>query len=320
VKRQYSIKAIGLILLLVILAKVDLTQVFACLRSSHPLYLIPVVLMIFPQIALRSLRWQRLMAQQGIACSFRAAQMFYFAGIYIGLITPGRVGELVKCVFLKQNRIAGITQSLPSVLLDRLLDLYVLGLLAWWALYKMNLLPIDSWAAAFTAIIFSILPWLLLKWAKKTSRVASIFNGGLKRWAPGWQEPWRNFIDGSRDLLSPRLAESVMLTVLSYAIYFGQVCLIGQAVDLPISCVNIAMVTAVGILVGYAPVTIAGLGTREATLIFLFGQYGIPAENALSFAFLYNLVYIICIGFISAAFWLKMPHRHALKNTLKSSL
>jgi uncharacterized membrane protein YbhN (UPF0104 family) len=79
------------------------------------------------------------------------------------------------------------------------------------------------------------------------------------------------------------------------------------------------MVTAVAILVGNVPITIAGLGTREATLLFLFGQYGIPAASVLSFAFWYNLVYIVCVGLISAFFWLRLPHRQSLKSRLRES-
>jgi uncharacterized protein (TIRG00374 family) len=112
--RQHCIKAIGLILLLVIIASVDMGQVMHHLRTCDYRYLIPVILMIIPQVGLRAYRWQRLMAQQGIQCSLRYAFTFYFAAIYIGLMTPGRMGELAKCYFLKQNAIAGISQSLPS--------------------------------------------------------------------------------------------------------------------------------------------------------------------------------------------------------------
>lgn len=302
-----------------IIATVDIGEVIDHLRSSDYRYLVPVVLMIFPQVALRSLRWQRLMAQQGIACPYRTALVFYFAAIYIGLVTPGRMGELGKCLFLKQNRIAGVAQSLPSVLVDRLLDLYILGLLALGALYHIDLLPITPLTAALLAATLAGLPWFLFKWFQTDERLNAFIDGWLSRFTPRWQEAWRAFVGGSRPLFSPRLAESVALTILSYTIYFAQVCLIGQSIELPLACGDIAMVTAIGILVGYVPITIAGLGTREATLIFLFGQFGISASSALSFAFLYNLVYIVCVGVISAVFWIRMPHRQALKSTLKDS-
>ncbi len=318
-KRHRLIKSIGLVALIAIIASVDLGQVAHHIRNSDYRYLIPVIGLIFPQVALRALRWQRLMAQQGINCPIRTAMVFYFAAIYIGLITPGRMGEVVKSFFLKQNRIAGVAQSLPSVLLDRLLDVYVLGLLALCALYFMDILPVASWVFALLAVIVAVSPWLILKGGRAGGRWGAAVDAWLLRINPRWQEAWRAFADGSRSLFTPRLVEALSLTLLSYALYFTQVCLIGQAVDLPLDCGPIVMVTAVAILVGYVPITIAGLGTREAVLLFFFGQYGIPAASVLSFAFWYNLVYIVCVGLISAFFWFRLPHRQSLKSRLRES-
>lgn len=317
--RHHLIKTFGLLLLLVILARVDMGEVLDQLGRSDFRYLVPAVLLILPQVGLRALRWQRLLAQQGIQCPFSSALVFYFAAVYIGLITPGRIGELAKCFFLKQNRIAGVAQSLPSVVADRLLDLYVIGLLALGALCYLGLLPIPVWAAILLLTVCGGTPWLVLKWMQHHRGFVTAVERWLLRTVPRWQEPWRNLADGSRNLLTLRLGESITLTLLSYGIYFGQVCLIGRALDLPLGCGGIAMVTAIGILVGYIPITIAGLGTREAAFIYLFGRFGITAAEALGFAFWYNLVYIVCVGSISAVFWIRMPHRQAVKRNLKDS-
>jgi uncharacterized protein (TIRG00374 family) len=315
--RHHLIKAIGLILLLVIIASVDLGQVVHHLRNSDYRYLIPVVFLIIPQVALRALRWQRLMAQQGIKCPFRLAFMFYFAAIYIGLITPGRMGELAKCYFIKQNAIASVSRALPSVLIDRVLDLYFLGVLALAALYHIGLLPVPPWAAVLVVVAAGVLPWLILKWPGDNNGPMPRIGTLLSRVATRWGDSWFAVIEGAQSLLSPRLIEAILLTAFSYAVYFWQTCLIGRAIGIPLDCVTIAMVVAIGILIGYVPITIAGLGTREVVLIYFFGRFGITAASALSFAFLYNLVYIVCVGIISAIFWMKLPNRQELKNVQK---
>jgi uncharacterized protein (TIRG00374 family) len=317
-KRHHFVKGIGLALLAIILIQVDLGQVVQLLRNCQYGYLLLVVLLIFPQIGLRALRWQRLLAQQGIQCSLRSAAIFYFAAIYAGLITPGRMGELVKCYFLKQNGMAGLSQSLPSVLVDRALDLYFLGLVAWAALYHADLLPIPLWAAFLTMAGLGILPWIILKWKGKDQPLISRIGIWLSNRNSRWGESWRVFLHASRSLLSSRLLGSLFLTALSYAVYFGQTYLIGLSIGLPMDYITVAMVVSIGILVGYIPITFAGLGTRDAALIFLFGRYGIPAASALSFAFLYNLVYIVFVGMISVVFWMRLPNRRELKLTKKT--
>jgi uncharacterized protein (TIRG00374 family) len=162
-----------------------------------------------------------------------------------------------------------------------------------------------------------ILPWFILKWKGKDQPLLSRIGIWLSSRNSRWGESWREFVQASRELLSPRLLDSLLLTALSYAIYFGQTYLIGLAIGLPLDYITVAMVVAIGILVGYIPITFAGLGTRDAALIFLFGRYGITAASALSFAFLYNLVYIACVGMISVFFWMRLPNRGELKRMPK---
>lgn len=281
------------------------------LRNSNYRYLIPVILMIIPQIGLRAWRWKRLMAQQGIQCPLRYAFIFYFAAIYIGLITPGRLGEFAKCYFLKHNAIADISQTLPSVIVDRVFDMYFLAIIGLAALYYIDLLPLHPWIVFLLLAITIAMPWLLLRWAKGDRSWVSRMGRHLSRISPRWENFWFAFLEGTRSLMSSRLFEALLLTALSYAVFFAQTFLIGRAVGLPLDIATISMVVAIGVLVGYVPITIAGLGTREAVLIYLFGHFGISVASVLSFAFLYNLVYIACVGVVSVFFWIILPNRNA---------
>ena len=314
-KSRHFINAIGLVLLVVILASVDFGKLLHQLRRSNYFYLIPVVLLIAPQIALRALRWQRLMASQGIQCPLGKAFIFYFAAIFLGLITPGRMGELAKCYFLKVNHIAGISQALPSVLVDRALDLYFLGLLSLVLLFHTEILPIASWTLLLSGLALMVLPWIIYYGPRVGEKAVPGLAGRLLRCVPNhWQGSWTAFTVGLKALLSQRLVEAVGWTGLSYLIFFSQTFLIGRATGLPLNGLTIAAVVAIAILVGYIPITVAGLGTREATLIFLFGRVGISATSALSFAILYNLVYIVCVGLTSSIFWMILPNRSKLQS------
>ena len=113
---------------------------------------------------------------------------------------------------------------------------------------------------------------------------------------------------------SRQIVYLLLLTVASYGIYFLQTFFIARSIGLGLDYLTIAMVVSIAILVGFIPVTIAGLGTREAVFIFLLGRFGISSASALSFAFLYNLVYIVCVGLISAVFWMRLPNRREVKN------
>ena len=48
------------------------------------------------------------------------------SSLYIGFVTPGRLGEFIKAVYLKSDKGISLSKGMSSVLIDRLCDLYLL--------------------------------------------------------------------------------------------------------------------------------------------------------------------------------------------------
>ena len=312
-QNRYAIKSIGIVLLAIILWNVDLLAVVDHLKQCDPLPMALAVVLIVPQIALRAFRWKQLLRLQGIRCTWSQVLTIYFASTFAGLVTPGRLGEFAKGIFLKQQGAATIGYSLPSVLVDRMLDLFVLMAVALMALLQIGPIPHAGTLAIVAIVLLPSAAYIGMRWLGASDRLAKVASRLKRRLGHNWSGSLDDFVQGSRQLISIKLFVALGLTILSYAIYFLQTLLIGGAIGLPLGYIQIASVVAAGILVGYIPITIAGLGTREAVLIFFFGRLSVPATAALSFAFLYNLVYIACVGLICAGFWLKLPGRQALK-------
>jgi uncharacterized protein (TIRG00374 family) len=308
------LKAIGLILLTVILYHVDLEEVWRQLKLSDPVLLSAAIILIVPQVALRAFRWQKMLSRQAIHCPFRYALSFYFASIYIGLLTPGRLGEVAKAFFLKQRGWASISQALPSVIADRCLDLYCLMMVALISLYPLGLGFQSRMTTGLICIAVALSPWLLLYHWQSSGRVGMLRKIISNLLSKKRGEAFASFSQNAGQLLSCQIAYLLIVTVASYGIYFLQTFFIARAIGLGLDYLTVAMVVSIAILVGFIPVTIAGLGTREAVFIFLLGRFGISPASALSFAFLYNLVYIVCVGLISAVFWMRLPDRREVKN------
>ncbi len=112
---------------------------------------------------------------------------------------------------------------------------------------------------------------------------------------------------GFLKLIDIELIFSGILTLISYGLYFYQSYLIAHSLRIDVEYLSFSLIIALALIIGFIPVTIAGLGTREAALIFLFQYIGQAAETALGFAVLYNVVYIICAGLIGFAAWWAIP-------------
>lgn len=99
--------------------------------------------------SLRTYKWHRLMVAAGNA-RLRQSIRALFGGFALGLITPGRLGELGRCVFVRQAERAQV--GLLTVY-DRLLDLWALLTSVGASLFLLASRP---------AAIFGLAVWLAL--------------------------------------------------------------------------------------------------------------------------------------------------------------
>ncbi len=75
---------------------------------------------------------------------------------------------------------------------------------------------------------------------------------------------------------------SVLLNALSVLVWL----LLARAVGIGLSAYTIGWISSFLIIAQLVPVTVAGLGVREASLLVLLGQYGVPQAQALAFSLL----------------------------------
>ena len=66
-----------------------------------------------------------------------------------------------------------------------------------------------------------------------------------------------------------------------------------RALSLAVPLAAVAVFVPLVSLAGMVPVSVNGLGVREALYILLFGRVGVPAESAVSLALLYLAVTVV---------------------------
>lgn len=306
-KKYY--RFIGILILILIFTRVDFSKIIIQLsRINMPLFLL-INLLVLPSIFFRSCRWRALIRLQGLDYSIRDSFIAYLGGIYAGIITPGRVGEAVKAVYLKQEKNISYSEGMASVFLDRAIDLYALILLSVAAsLGFINIKDLRYNLAAWAVIFFLLLvPYLLINKPimEKLSRAiykslisgldANLFKGGFKI-----------FFSATRKILAQNLTIPVFFTFLAFLVYLGQCYFLARLTDINISFIAVVMFVSISSLVSVLPVTIFGIGTREATMIYLFSLIGLASERALAYSFLlFFSLYIPTAVFGFAGWYIK---------------
>lgn len=133
----------------VTLWRVSFAELWAAFHNLDVRSLLLAVFCILALNALRVYKWHCLLAAVG---NFRLQQSLrtLLGGCVLGLITPGRVGELGRCIFVRQHERPQVAFLTP---LDRALDLWALLTLVGTSLFLLVPPP---------AAIFGVAPWLAL--------------------------------------------------------------------------------------------------------------------------------------------------------------
>jgi hypothetical protein len=133
----------------VALWRVSLVDLRAAFRNLDLGSLFLAMFCILALIVLRTYKWHCLLAAVG---TFRWQQSVrtLLGGCALGLITPGRIGELGRCIFVRKHE---RTQVALLTLLDRALDLWALLTLVGASLFLL---------APYPAAIFGVATWLAL--------------------------------------------------------------------------------------------------------------------------------------------------------------
>ena len=96
---------------------------------------------------------------------------------------------------------------------------------------------------------------------------------------------------------------------MAYAVFYLQCYLIALALRLPLSYAYAAFCVSIASLLALLPISISGLGVRDATFLALLLPLGVTAELAISYSLLILLVFNVFGGALGAIAWFSKPLR-----------
>ncbi|MBU1255770.1 flippase-like domain-containing protein, partial [Patescibacteria group bacterium] len=85
--------------------------------------------------------------------------------------------------------------------------------------------------------------------------------------------------------------------IISWFVYFSARYAIALSLGLNLSFIDITIISSSMALMSILPISIAGLGTREATAIYFFSLFSLSKESALLFSLLVFTTDILVVSF-----------------------
>jgi len=236
---------------------------------------IPLILILAPlNYLLRYLKWNYFINLAGIKPEPRINRYIFMSGLGM-TITPGKVGELLKCYLLKEHTGAPVSQTAPIVLAERVTDglaMLILASIGFFA-YPFGLYIIIVTAALMAAlIIFFQSESLFNALTNSLSRIKLLEKVVIFS---------RDFYYSTRNLLSARsLLFTVSLGVISWSfeglvVYLAMLALGGE-----ISILGAFLVIGMSSLAGAISFLPGGLGAAEGSIMAILILLGSDKDLA----------------------------------------
>lgn len=307
--KKYSY-LLGIFIFILILTKVNFNQLWQNIKGMKPLYLITALALGFPTLIIKSFCWNYIKRQQGIKYKLKDSFLMYVSSLFISGFTPGRIGEVARAFYLKKDGYS-MGKSLVGVIIDRLTDfIFLLVVIVVGSLFFITIFQKQITILILVIIITIVLSMVflkigLVKWFFKT-----LFNKFIPE---QYQKSWKlSFQDFMNDLKIYKLKNYIIIfaiTIFSWLFYYIQTYALGKGANIegiPFLYFTVA-ITITGFIT-LIPISVAGIGTREAALILLFSPYAISIEKIIAFSSLILLMYLFSCLF-GLICWLIKPIR-----------
>ena len=261
-------------LLYAVITKAGVGKIFSALRGMDVRFFALAVLIYLLALFISSIRWQLLLHEKS---ALPRLFSLYLIGSFFNHLLPGLIGgDAVKAYYLYRDTGKG-TSAIASVFMDRYIGfsaLMLLGLVAFPFGFHYFRGSYLAWVLPLMVICFITGSFILF--GLRVGKGISFMSGFYDYFA---------LYQGKRDIVIKTFA--ISLTVQVIVICAVYVLSRGLKVDVPFLSlfIFIPIITTIATI----PISVSGIGVREASFVLLFGSLGISPVQATAVSFAWFL-------------------------------
>lgn len=287
--------AVSLVAIAVLIASIDVDETVAQFANVQPILLIASGSLVFVQLVTVTARWSFLLP--GMPEGGRVAWTSLVRPVAIGylgnFILPARLGELLRAGFASRVWQLGMARTLGSVVLERVIDTSVLGMIA---LLLAALLDAPTWVIQVSALV-------AIAGAVAIAVLAAGFALPLARWvarrngtafvASVGRSATRFLVGATADGRRMAVLPAAVLTAVSWLVEGVVYWVAAAAIGLDVHPTTALLVAAVTVLSTAVPSAPAYVGTFELAVTASAAALGVPSAMALAWAIVAHVVTVL---------------------------
>jgi glycosyltransferase 2 family protein len=279
---------IGIVLFAAILSTVDIGKIGSIILSADPLLISAGLMLVAAEAVIRGLSWKALAGGWSKKYTAQDAIETYLIGQAFGAVTPAKAGDFVKMEDLSARAGLTMTKSFTICLLDRILNFIILFISA-------------SASVAVVAMVFvggaSNLLILLVPLAAMVAASAIALNERMslmllrplqaflvpQRFRHNAKEVFKTFHETVREFIRrPGRWRVLALAVAGWLVIFIRPYFFASAIGIKAEWWAFLIFLPIISVVEVLPISVLGLGTRDATVILLFSLMGADRERMMT--------------------------------------
>ncbi len=273
-KKSTLIKTgLTILLIIILFLKIHPDEILNVFSTLKPFFLLSALLFVPIMYAVRAYRWDILLRSISIEKPYPLVCKILVIGVFYGLITPGKIGELGRAYHFKESS----PIILSSIVVEKLTDIYVLLLLS---VITILLLFSENGVLLFGILFCCII--ILAGSILLTSTLVLTYIARIFRISGNQANIFVEYFK-----LQFRPSKRFIRVFLLSFLYYGITYIFGIFLLLALQTRWTAVFTIpLIILMGNIPLTISGLGLRESIGALTFTLLGESAAIGFSFALL----------------------------------
>jgi hypothetical protein len=291
---------IGIIIFVVLLFRLDLSQIANEISNIKINFLFIAIAFSLLIIITQTLKWFVIARYQKIKVPFLEAIKINLIGSFFGTVTPAKIGGVLRSEYLKKYSDNKIGKPVGNFIIEKILDLCSIGFLAVIAsLILSDMLPIKSGVQIIILLVFVLMLVVVLN--ENISR--KFFSIGKKLFGKMISLEVKNKIKGEVYSFYADKPNNkyfflfFLINLLSWITLYVTTYFVGRALGIDISVFYYLTILPVVTLISQIPITVAGLGVREGTMMGIFGLLGVEATKVFSMSLLGLIIGELIPGF-----------------------
>jgi len=291
--------ATSIFLLYLSLRWVNVSALTERLSRLEPSWIALALLLLLAQVVVLALRWRKIAAACGANLGFMPAVQMSFIATFFNQVLPSTIGGDGVRIWLLARTGAGWARAAYSVLIDRIVGVFALASLVIACLpWTFELIRDPIARAVLLAIGFGVVAGTFL----------FLFIGmRYRQFFDRWMLT-RHLSAASRAAITLCSSAPSIVVIIACSIVIHLLTIIAawcctRAVAAPISFAQVLLLMPPVLLVSTMPISIAGWGVRESSMIVAFAYAGLAQSNGLTLSILWGAA-SFAVGIAGGIVWI----------------